>query len=96
MGQPFAHIAVGDVLFAQKEFAAAAPHYRMALQLAEELDLPLARLWALVTWGDYEAELGRPERARWYYERALSLTPAPSSITENFTCSGCRRRAIRP
>ena len=34
----------------------------------------MARFWWLVTWGDYERELGRPEHARWYYERALALT----------------------
>lgn len=74
VGEPFAHIAVGDVLFLKKDFEAAVIHYRAALKLAEELDLPMARFWALVTWGDYERELERPEQARWYYERALGLT----------------------
>jgi len=41
---------------------------------ARWLDLPMARFWSLATWGDYERELGRPDQARWYYERALALT----------------------
>jgi tetratricopeptide (TPR) repeat protein len=64
---------MGDILFAQKQFAAAQLRYSEADILYHQLDNPGARGRTLRKLGDVERALGRPDGARAAYLQAIDL-----------------------
>ncbi len=83
---PLSLLAVGDVLLAQNNDAAALEYFQRANDLAETMDIPLAQLFVLLSLGATKQKAGEIEVARDHYQRALVLAEA-NSFNEGITAA---------
>ncbi|HLW02847.1 MAG TPA: tetratricopeptide repeat protein [Ktedonobacterales bacterium] len=82
---PLSHLAIGDVLLAQRDLPQAIEHYRAAYAISQEMDTPVARIFSLLSLGSQSQQQQELAQARLYFEQALSSAQEiafPLGITE--------------
>ncbi len=61
---PLSHLAVGDVLLAQRDLPQAMKHYQAAYAIAQEMETPVARIFCLLSLGGIHRQAYDPAQAR--------------------------------
>jgi CHAT domain-containing protein len=75
-GEAAAHNNIGYVYHSLGDYGTALSHYREALAIFDQVDIPVARALTSVYVGEVSALLGRVREAREHYERAVALSRA--------------------